>query len=70
MTVDVHTSVLGLLEAPLAARGIVEVGFRRIRVLDEARLREEPGGEDTADRSRRTAAAGAHDGAPRLGGVA
>jgi CRP-like cAMP-binding protein len=66
----VSRQTLNGLLARLQADGLIEVGFRRIRVLDEARLRNERGSEDTADSSRRAAAAGAHDGAPRLGGVA
>jgi hypothetical protein len=61
LTVDVHTSVLGLLSARLKARALIEVGFRRILVLDETRLRDGRSGDDTAE---------AHDRAPRLRGLA
>lgn len=41
--IGVSRQTLNALLARLQARGLIEVGFRRIRVLDEARLRSGPG---------------------------
>jgi DNA-binding transcriptional MocR family regulator len=48
--VGVSRKTLNTLLAHLQARGLIEVGFRRIRVLDEARLRadREPDGSRPA----------------------
>ena len=68
--VGVSRQTLNGLLARLQLDGLIEVGFRRIRVLDETRLRDKPSGDDTAGRSRHADAAGAHDRAPRLRGLA
>ena len=68
--VGVSRQTLNGLLARLQLDGLIEVGFRRIRVLDETRLRDKPSGDDTAGRSRHADTAGAHDRAPRLRGLA
>ena len=52
----VSRQTLSALLGQLQARGLIEVGFRSIRVLDEARLRERDSGAASGDAIRPSAA--------------